>query len=485
MLYCALVNPTWVGIDQGSTATKACLLDHRGRVRRVVSRRIATRASAPGRIEHDPEAIYRSVRAALAEILGGRSAPAAVGIACQRSTCLFWDAHDGKPLTPAISWQDLRADAICRRLSRRAPTVSRRTGLRLSPHYAAGKIRWLFERHPGLRRRAASGSARFGTLDAYLLFRLTDGVSWSTDPTHAARTLLMSLETLEWDPYLLDLFGIPRRCLPPIRPSAFPAGIARIGGARIRIAATLGDQQAALLGVGCTRRGEMVINYGTGAFAALHTGRRAVRAEGLLTSVAWSSDRGARFLLEGPVNSAGSAVDWIDDLVHATSSDAALDEPERLPVFVPALGGLGAPHWRSDVRGAMFDLGRDTEADQLAAAALAGVACRIREVVERMRESRQPVRRIVAAGGLTRRKGLLPFQARLLGAALFHARAADATARGAALLAGHAAGAWDLEGPRAPRSAVRRISAPERSRSLENYYLRFVSCRRKLMAPAP
>lgn len=478
---------TWLGIDQGSTATKACLLDYRGRVRRVITRPIATRTPFAGWVEHDPEALVRSVRAVLAEILRGRPAgeTAGLGIACQRSTCLFWEADSGKPLTAALSWQDLRGETICRSLARHASDVARRTGLRLSPHYAAGKIRWLFERHPGLRRLAASGRARFGTLDAYLLFRLTSGASWSTDSTHAARTLLMDLDTLEWDPDLLGLFGVPRRCLPPIRPSAFPAGVARIGGARLRIAATLGDQQAALLGVGCGRRGEMVINYGTGAFAALNTGRRPVRRAGLLASVAWSSETGARFLLEGPVNAAGSALDWIDGLLRADAGGAALERDlDRLPIFIPALGGLGAPHWRSDVRGALLDLRRDTRPEQIQAAALAGIACRIREIVERMRHSGRPIRRIVTAGGLTRRRGLLPFQAGLLGAPLLHALSPDATARGAALLAGHACGAWDLEGADAPVSPVRRVRGMSPSRALEDYYGRFVARRKMLTAPA-
>ncbi|HEV8375233.1 MAG TPA: FGGY family carbohydrate kinase, partial [Candidatus Polarisedimenticolia bacterium] len=237
-----------MGIDQGSTATKACLVSERGRVRRTVSSPVATRRPAPGRVEHDPEALYRSVRHVLDRVLRGvpPERVRGIGLACQRSTCLFWDARSGRPLTPALSWQDRRGEALCASLSHRADEIARKTGLRLSPHYAASKARWLLDRSRDLRRKARRGDARFGTLDAFLLFRMTGGESWSTDPTHAARTLLMELSRLDWDPDLLDLFGVPPRALPPIRPSVFPAGLVRLGAARLRIAASVGDQQAAL-----------------------------------------------------------------------------------------------------------------------------------------------------------------------------------------------------------------------------------------------
>ncbi len=484
------MNRYWVGIDQGSTATKACLLDARGHVRQVVSRRVATRTPVAGWVEHDPEELLRSVRWALSEVLR-RVPPAAVGgvgLACQRSTCLFWDAESGKSLTPALSWQDRRAEGICKALARHAPSIIRKTGLRLSPHYAASKIRWMLDRAPGLRRSAESGRARFGTLDSYLLFRLTGGASWSTDPTHAARTLLMDLKRLDWDPELLDLFGVAYRALPPIRPSAFPAGEIRILGARIRIAATVGDQQAALLGVGCSRSGEMVINYGTGAFAALNTGRRPVRIPGLLTSVAWSSDKAVRFLLEGPVNAAGSAVEWMEGLVGpASREEESLDDLDSLPIVIPALAGVGAPHWRGDVNAAIFDLRRDTEPAQLRAATLAGIACRIREIVQRMGRHRKRTDPIVAAGGLLQRHELARFQASLMAVPLLHAEAPDATARGAALLAGHALGAWDLlEGRDIPASPTRRVSPGRRNGAAEAYYRRFTSQLRRLLgASAP
>src|SRR5262245_794468 len=482
--YTAGVNRYWVGIDQGSTATKACLLDALGRVRRVVSRRITTRTPAAGWAEHDPEELLRSVRWALSGALRSVS-PASiggVGLACQRSTCLFWDAENGKALTPALSWQDRRGEEICKALTMHAPSIIRKTGLRLSPHYAASKIRWLLDRTPGLRRSVQSGRARFGTLDSFLLFRLTGGASWSTDPTHAARTLLMNLRRLDWDPALLDLFGVAYRCLPPIRPSIFPAGEIRIRGVRIRITATVGDQQAALLGLGCSRRGETAINYGTGAFVALNTGHQPVRVPGLLTSVAWSSEKAVRFLLEGPVNAAGSAVEWMEDLVGPDGrEEESLSEWDTLPIVIPALAGVGAPHWRGDVNAAIFDLRRDTKAAQLRAATMAGIACRIREIVERMGQHRKRADPILVAGGLLQRRELVRSQASLIPATLLQPLSPDATARGAALLAGQALGAWDLEGRNIPPSPGRRISLGRRSRAAEAYYRRFTSHLQRLL----
>ena len=466
----------WVGIDQGSTATKAILLDGGGRVVRAATVPVATRFPAPGLVEQDPEALFRSVRRALLRILEGESLQRVrgVGLACQRSTCLFWDAASGRPLTAALSWRDVRGAALCEKLAARARLVERKTGLRLSPHYAASKLRWLLRRFPDLRAQARRGRARCGTLDAYLLFRLTGGDSFSTDPTHAARTLLIDLKRREWDPELLDLFGIPLQALPPIRPGAFPAGEIALRGARLRIAATLGDQQAALLGSGCRRAGEMVINYGTGAFAALNTGSRMARVPGLLTSVAWSSEKEVRFLLEGTVNSAGGAVDWIERLAGGRrTGERRGPDLDRIPIFIPALTGIAAPHWRSDCLAALLDLRPDTTAAELRQAALAGVACRIREIVECMEEGKPAPRRIVLSGGMLRDRHFAVLQAAILGRSLEVSEAPEATALGAAALARHGLGDLDLDRQAAVRARPVRPS-PSGARA-ERYYRRFRS----------
>ncbi|MGH7535301.1 MAG: FGGY-family carbohydrate kinase, partial [Gemmatimonadales bacterium] len=268
-----------------------------------------------------------------------------------------------------------------------------------------------------------------------------------------------------------------------IRPSVFPAGEIRVGRARLRVAATLGDQQAALLGVGCARRGEMVINYGTGAFAALNTRDGPVRAPGLLTSVAWSSEQGVRYLLEGTVNAAGGAVDWMEKVTAPARSRSRRSlKWDLLPIVIPGFSGLGAPHWRSDAGAAIFDLAYGAGPAELHAATLAGIACRVREIVERMERNGRVLRRIVAAGGLLRSRGLLEIQADLLGRALFRSGVEDATARGAAILAGHALGAWDLERGPALTPRARRVSGARGRKAAEAYYRRFVSRMDSLLA---
>jgi glycerol kinase len=390
-------------------------------------------------VEHNPLRILRSAELALSRLLEGIDPGAAgpIGIATQRSTCLFWERKTGAPLTPALSWQDRRAEEICRSLGRHAALIRRKTGLWLSPHYAAGKLRWLLDRDPALRRRAERGEVLGGTLDAFLLHNLAGGASVATDPTEAARTLLMDLGWRDWDPALCDLFGIPPAALPPIQPSARSAGVARLRGRSLPILATLGDQQAALLGLGCLREGEAAVNYGTGAFVVLHTGRRPRRAAGLLTSVAWSTASGAAYLLEGTINAAGSAVDWIRDRCGIRGlPPSARFGFEDLPVVVPAFSGLGAPHWASSARAALGRIDLRARSEELLAGTLAGIACRVREILERMEGSGARVRRIVAGGGLAAAFPLLlRMQASLLGRTLFRSRETEGTVRGAALLA--------------------------------------------------
>ena len=462
-------------------------MDRRGRIRRLVAVPVATRRPGPGLAEHDGEALFRSVRLALRRVLSGidPAGIAAVGLACQRSTFLFWDPESMRPLTPALSWQDRRGEEICLALSRREKMIRSRTGLRLGPHYAASKIRWLLDRSPGLRRKAERGEARGGTLDAYLLSRLTGGDSWSTDPTHAARTLLMDLGQLDWDPDLLGLFRIPLRALPPIRPSAFPAGEIRVRGTSLRIAATVGDQQAALIGLGCRKPGEAGINYGTGAFVILNTGARPRRVPGLLTSVAWSSEREVRYLLEGTVNAAGSAVEWIERLAGIrVRSSARIPPVDRLPLVVPAFSGLGAPHWISGARAAIAGLDLSTGPEEMMAGTMAGIACRLAEILATMRRGGLRPRRIVAGGGLARRPGLLPLQAALAGRGIERSLVAEGSCRGAAILAGHSRGDWALETDRRLEFPAARVAAGVTAAEARRLVLRFRSARRLVASRA-
>jgi len=475
----------WVGLDQGSGATKACLIDRQGRLRRLVTLPLATHYPSSGWVEHDGNVLARSARTALERLLRNidPASVGSVGVTAQRSTFIVWEPVTARPLTSAISWQDRRAETFCRTLSHAETMIRRKTGLRLSPHYAAGKIRWLLDHFPDLRWRAEKGKALIGTLDAYLLYRLTRGESWSTDPTHAARTLLMNLRRMEWDPELLELFRIPLRALPPIRPSAFPVGEISIRGARLPVTATLGDQQAALIGLGCRRENEAAINYGTGAFVVLNTGNLPRRVPRLLTSVAWSSPKEVRYLVEGTINAAGSAVDWLSVVAgEKTALIRTLPDLDRLPVVIPSFSGLGAPHWVSGACGAIFDLDLSTNREQLLSAILAGIGCRVREILESMSRHGLRVRRVIAGGGLARLPSLLPLQAGLLGRTILRARVPEGTARGAALLAGHALGHWNLErDPLRLKEPADPVASALPPAAVRRFYRRFRSAASEVM----
>jgi len=295
-----------LGLDQGSTHSKAVLVDRKGRVVRAASFPLKTSRPRPGWVEHDPRAILNSqLNAAnrLIRSVGRKNTIAAVGIANQRSTIILWDKKTGRPLTAAISWQDLRAAELIRALSGHRDLIRSKTGLMLNAHYAAPKLRWILVRSKGLRARAERGGVLAGTVNTYLIWHLTKGEVHATDPANAARTLLMNLHDLSWDGELLSLFDIPREILPGIRPCAADYGTARLGGRTIPIRASIGDQQSGLLGMGAVTAGEAVVNYGTGGFFLVNTGPQAVFVPGLLASLAWTTSNEKSYATEGTVNS--------------------------------------------------------------------------------------------------------------------------------------------------------------------------------------
>jgi len=439
-------------------------------------RALVTRRRPGGRVEQDPEEILRRAveclesAARIADRRGppGRSGAPGLGIATQRSTVLFWDRDTGRPLTPAYSWQDLRGSALCARIARRAGRardVADRTGLRLSPHYSASKIAWAMRHVPGLRRKVAAGRALWGPLGSFILWRLTEGAVYAVDHANAQRTLLVDLPSLAWDPSLFDLFGLEALLDAPALPALVPTSPSteievtlREGGARLR--AVTGDQQAALLVLGCRGPGEVCINYGSGAFVLRNVGAAPVRSAGLLTTIlaSWSEpDRGpgapaARFALEGTVNSAATAIDWAERRLGIRVRTAELDRflgPDdgrsRTVHFLPAVAGLGAPRWDPAARPRFAgDVARASPRDLLRAV-VESIACRCAEIVRASDAERPPrdralsIRRdapVLVAGGLVRCATLLQAQADLLGRPLLVSTSPDATALGAAVLAG-------------------------------------------------
>ncbi|GAA0744403.1 glycerol kinase GlpK [Dactylosporangium roseum] len=451
-------------IDQGTTSTRAMVFDHQGRVvaqHQLEHRQILPRA---GWVEHDPAEIWQRTLAACREAFDGVEL-AALGITNQRETTVVWDRRTGRPLHNAIVWQDTRTDRIAEALDRdgRGGLIRRKSGLPPATYFAGGKLQWLLENVDGVRRAATDGDALFGTVDSWVLWNLTGGPAGGvhvTDVTNASRTMLMDLETLDWDDELLAAFGVPRAMLPAIRSSAEPAGYGltsvplgatRGGDGRIPLTAALGDQQAATVGQVCFAVGEAKNTYGTGNFLLLNTGTEPVRStHGLLTTVAYRfGDEPAVYALEGSIAVTGSAVQWLRDQLHiirtaAESETLALRVPDNGGVyFVPAFSGLFAPYWRSDARGAIVGLSRfDTDA-HLARATLEAICYQSRDVVEAMRrDSGVPLDVLKADGGVTANDLCMQLQADILGVPVSRPVVAETTALGAAYAAGLAVGYW-------------------------------------------
>lgn len=421
-------------LDQGSTATKGALLDRTGRILARQEVPVETRTDG-GRVELDAPALLDGLLEVLARCTR-EARPDAMALACQRSTCLLWERDGGRPLTPALSWQDRRETARVEAQAPSAATIARLTGLRLSPHYAAPKLAGLLESDPTLARRAASGEVLAGTLDAWLVHRLTGRPS--TEPGHAGRTLLYDLEADGWSAELRELWGIPAAALPPLLPSLAPARGAHKRGAAGRheaaaakrgdwrgvpLVAVLGDQQAALLGHGGWAAGTCAVHFGTGAFVLLGTGSRILRHEGLLSAVlaSTSEEPSARhFQLEGTINSAGSAV---DAAIERTGENLESWRDRPLPdgantLVLPALAGVGAPWWRPEVTGLVAEEGELPHGPELLDAVLAGLAHRVADIVEAMDEAGEIPRSLRTSGKLTRLSGFMQRVADVTGIAV-------------------------------------------------------------------
>ncbi|HEV8629830.1 MAG TPA: FGGY family carbohydrate kinase [Thermoanaerobaculia bacterium] len=440
-------------IDQGSSSTKGALLDERGAVRARAEAPVGLRREGDT-ASHDAEELLASVAQVLVE-LSRAGAADAVALACQRSTCLLWERDGGRPLTRALSWQDLSATERVAGLQPHAAEIAARTGLRLSPYYAGGKLGLLLDATRGARAGAERGEVVAGTLDAFLVHRLTGQAS--TEPGHAGRTLLYALDEGRWDEGLAGRFGIPLAALPELLPSAGPRGSVRRGAladgalAGVPLLALLGDQQAALVGNGGSGAAAgdervAVAHFGTGAFTLVEVGEAPRRHEGLLAAVAWSQAASRRFQLEGSVNSAGSAVDWALRLVGAGVDLLAevgggeLD-PERLPAFLPAFVGLGAPWWRPAPGALLGGISFATGGRELLATVLAGVAQRLCDCLEAFAAAGMAPAVVRASGRLASLPGLAGLLADLSGLSVEVVAEEEAGVRGAARLAALAAAA--------------------------------------------
>jgi glycerol kinase len=449
-----------LAIDQGTTGTKVLIFDSDGSVRGLSYFEFTQYYPQPGWVEHDAEEIWTSVIDLIEDVIEKTGVRAvdirAIGITNQRETSLLWDRRTGEPLGRAVVWQDRRTASICDELKERGleETFRRKTGLVLDPYFSGTKIKWLLDNIEGLRERAQRGEIAFGTIDSWLVWKLTGGAVHITDYSNASRTLLYNIHELRWDEELLDALDVHPKLLPEVMPSAHVYGYtdpSSFFGARVAVAGVAGDQQAALFGQGGFGEGLAKNTYGTGSFILMNTGQRAVTSrEGLLTTIAWGiEDEPVEYALEGAVFITGAAVQWLRDglgiIAEAAETEAlAAELPSNEGVyFVPALTGLGAPHWDPYARGAIVGLTRGTSRSHLVRATLESMCYQTRDVVQAMeRDSGIALREIRADGGAVCNRFLMQFQADILGVPVDVPLITETTSLGAAYLAGLAVGFW-------------------------------------------
>lgn len=434
-------------LDQGSSRSRAVLFDLKGKPLARAEAPLRTDTPKPGWVEHDPEEMLNGVRAVLRKVLREAKrlerAPIALGIANQRSTFICWDRKSGKAISPAISWQDRRAGDLLSRWE--GPDFAAKTGLPLTPYYSAAKLAWLLDRFK--REKRSIGDLLCGTVNAFLIWHLTEGKVHQTDPTNAARMLLYSLDRGDWDDSLLDHFGIPRAILPEVAPTQSVFGEAVIDRVHLPITCSIGDQQASLAGLGGLREGIANVNYGTGGFFLVNTGPKRCAVPGLLTSVAWSNENETTYLVEGTVNGIGPLFAWLRDLGLIGSEaevDAACARSKERIFFLPALIGLGAPHWDNRVPTSIVGLTGASRKEDLVRGAVEGIAFLMTDILHALQTKEPiPVRKIIASGGGSQIKSLLQIQSDFFGKPITATHDPESTVRGAAFLAGEGIGAAD------------------------------------------
>ena len=445
-----------LAIDQGTTSSRAILFDEMSNILAVAQKEVDTYYPHPGWVEQNAIDIWASVVGVMNEVVaraGIRSEQiAAIGITNQRETSVIWEKESGQPIGFAIVWQSRQSDSYCQRLKEegRETWIREKTGLQLDPYFSASKIRFLLDIH-GLQERAERGELCFGTIDSWLVWKMSNGKKHITDVSNASRTMLMNLETLDYDEELLALWNIPRCLLPKIvDTSGMLAVCETVFASAIPITAVVGDQQAALFGQTCFDGGDVKNTYGTGCFLLMNTKDRIIRSKhGLVTCVGWRIQGVCDYVLEGSVFVAGAAVQWLRDGLHLITTSAESEERARLVessdgvIVVPAFTGLGAPYWKPQVKGAMFGLTRGTRQEHIIRATLESLAYQSCDVITAMEEDAgMKIHHLQVDGGASRNSFLMQFQSDLLNATVIRSTISETTALGAAYLAGLAIGYW-------------------------------------------
>lgn len=471
-----------LGIDQGTTQTTAVIVNELGEMVEKNSAQLPARFPQAGWVEQEPEDIVRTVKEACAPLLA-KYEISAVGFDNQGETFVIWDAETGEAVTPAIVWQDTRGQSVCDALASSVDLnwLRQTTGLLLDSYFSAPKLKWVFENNPEIRKRAHEGKLKFGTTETWVIWKLSGGKLHITDPSTASRTLLFDMNKFQWDEKLLQLFDVPKSMLPEVKPSAGYIGDVDFGnGKPLPLHALLVDQQAALFGQACFKAGEMKCSFGTGSFLLMNIGDKPkLSKNGLLTTVGWNFNNHTAYAFDGGIFVTGSAVQWLRDNLKfipdsAASHDAANNSKDMGVVVVPALQGLAAPHWRTDVQGAMFGLNRSTTSDDIVRATLDGIACRVYEVVTAMsQDSGTPPPYLKVDGGPAGNPYLMQMISDLLTLEVRVSASVEATAIGIANLAGVSALGTSFEqlanGWKAEKVYMPKMVKDEREKKLERW----------------
>lgn len=447
-----------LALDQGTSSSRAIVFDHNGSIRAMAQKEFPQIFPRSGWVEHDPHQIWSSQAAVIAEAISsidinGKNIEA-IGITNQRETTIVWDRDTEEPVYNAIVWQDRRTSDYCNKVIEEGMVdkIREKTGLIIDAYFSATKIKWILDNVEGARQRAEQGKLMFGTVDSWLVWRLTRGAVHVTDVTNASRTMLFNIHTLDWDQELLDYFGIPRSMMPEVKSSSEVYGhtTTTIFAHNVPIAGMAGDQQAALFGQMCVEPGAVKNTYGTGCFLLMNSGDKPIFSKNrLITTVAWKIGDTVNYALEGSIFVGGSVVQWLRDNLHCISRSADVEKlassvPDTDGVyFVPALTGLGAPYWAPEARGIITGISRGTTAAHIARAALEGIAYQTYDIVKAMEsDSNLPIRNLKVDGGASRNDLLMQFQSDILDTEVLRPRVTETTALGAAYLAGLAVGYW-------------------------------------------
>ena len=489
-------NQFIMSLDQGTTSSRAIIFNRHGETISVAQKPFTQYFPTPGWVEHDAKEIWGSQIAVLTEALAksGLDAKdiAAIGVTNQRETTVVWDRATGEPVCNAIVWQDRRTAKYCDSLHDKRDWIRGKTGLIIDAYFSATKVKWILDNVENARKRAERGELCFGTIDTWLIWNLTKGEVFVTDPSNASRTMLYNIHTLDWDDELLALFDIPRSMLPEVRASSEVYGTVstRYLEHPVPIAGIAGDQQAALFGQLCTEKGMLKNTYGTGCFLLMNTGDEAVTSKNnLLTTIAWKVDGKTTYALEGGVFVGGAAVQWLRDgaRIIRTSADintlAATVEDNGGVYFVPALTGLGAPYWDSSARGAFFGITRGTTDGHLARATLEGIAFQVYDIVKAMEaDAGAQTRELRVDGGASMSDYLMQTQADIFGFDIVRPKTVETTALGAAYLAGLATGYWeDIDSIRKQWKIDKTFTPqlpPERVKEMLHYWHKAVNAAR-------